>query len=185
MSYHYYGSALGQLAHSLLHPDFVIGVGKCRCFVHYYNRGVFQHYSCYGYSLLFTARKIYAGCAYDSVFSVGEFFYYIHTLRVCKCRHDFLAGSGGSAHKYVFVDSSLYKSAVLEYKGNRIHKCAFRYVLYVASADDHVTLIRIKEAYNKLSERSLAAARRTDKSDCLSRLDPERYIVNYILAFVV
>ena len=86
---------------------------------------------------------------------------------------------------HVIEDRSFYQFAVLEYKGNCVHKFLFADVLNVNAADEHFTLLRVEKSRDDARKGRFTAARWADKSRRLTCGNFERNIGKRIFRAIV
>ena len=166
-----------------LHFGYVIERGSR--LVEYKHGRIFQKRPCDSHSLPLSARKFDSPFADVRIVAVVERFDKFVDIRVFSRFLYLLVGGVKVAVGDIFFYRSAENEHVLRYYADIATKIVQTHILYIHAVDGDFTRIYIVKSRDKIAKRSLAAARRSDQRNGLTRLYIERQIIEYKVRFVV
>ena len=178
---HQHGLAGGKLVQGFLNQAFIFGVCKGGCLVEHHDGSVLQDSARKHHSLLLATRKISSLAPDNGINTAGQLVDDFAALRKIERLVYLLESRVGHAVANVVQNAHLEKSRILKHERNVLHQFLRVNLLYGNTANGNLAAIDIEESWQEFCNRTLAAARRSDKCYRMARRYRERNVAQYLL----
>ena len=165
MGDHDHRPSLGHLLESQLHLRLAFRIHKGAGFIQYHHIRILQHGAGNGDALLFASREVGPLCTQDRVDPLRQTLKNIRALGLFQSFQHLTLGRARLGDPQIIGDGAFQQAAVLKDIGHMPHQLFLGDPAYIHAAEQHLALLRVKEAGDQPGDRGFSAAGRADDAD--------------------